>query len=195
MREIFIQRFDEEIRECSDFPGYWASNLGRIISAPKSFQSRQTQWIVLKSVMVGSIGRKYPAISTYINGHQQLVKIHILVARAFIPNPDNKPTVNHINGIKTDCKVGNLEWATMAEQNEHRLATGLYPLDEDWGIRFNGVGSHGSRRNPWMLRFRLPEGVKDKYFGCFPTKELARARRDFLCAFHGLNRPVIALAA
>src|ERR1019366_2272901 len=48
MRELFIQRFDEEIREIAEFPGYWASILGRIISAPKSIQSRKTEWTVLK---------------------------------------------------------------------------------------------------------------------------------------------------
>jgi DNA-directed RNA polymerase specialized sigma24 family protein len=59
------------------------------------------------------------------NGEKNQVKVHRLVANAFIPNPDDKKNVNHKDGNKVNNIVSNLEWCTHTENNRHAFAMNL----------------------------------------------------------------------
>lgn len=95
-------------------------------------------WITENALLVSRVRRKicsqvthiagYKTHCTRIGGRNGLLvnfRIHVEVARAFIPNPMNKPQVNHIDGIKDSNHVSNLEWVTNQENAIHALRIGL----------------------------------------------------------------------
>lgn len=61
----------------------------------------------------------------WLKGHCRKVLVHRMVAIKYIKNPEDKPQVNHINGIKTDKRVSNLQWVTRSENQHHAYKTGL----------------------------------------------------------------------
>src|SRR4051794_36187186 len=63
----------------------------------------------------------YVRIDLNINDIRTSIAVYILVARAFIPNPENKPYINHINGIKHDNRAINLKWVTPKENAERKV--------------------------------------------------------------------------
>ena len=71
----------------------------------------------------------YSYVSLQINGKSHRRRVHRLVAKAFIPNPESKTDVNHIDGDKANNRVENLEWCTASENLTHAYQTGLRSRD------------------------------------------------------------------
>lgn len=106
---------------------YQISDMGRIRSVlkviVKSDNSKYTRRSKVLKPDIKHDGYARGAVS--LVGKMIPYKIHRLVAIAFIPNPENKKTVNHINGIKTDNRAVNLEWNTQQENVTHSHKHGL----------------------------------------------------------------------
>lgn len=105
---------------------YQVSNCGRVKSLPRNGTIKEERMLKPR---VSKNGYLYVHLR---NGNiSKYVKIHRLVAEAFIPNPDNKPQVNHINGNKLDNTVDNLEWVTASENTMHAFKLGLFTITRD----------------------------------------------------------------
>lgn len=106
---------------------YDVSNMGRIKSlrrvTPHNTNRKER---ILKSDTWG----RYAQVSLYVNNINRVYKIHRLVAKEFIPNPNRKPYINHINGNRYDNRDVNLEWCTAKENVIHSFEklgrTGLF---------------------------------------------------------------------
>lgn len=102
---------------------YKISNFGRIKSLSRLIRkSNKNGNIISKNIILKPRIDKdgYLVSSLNKNGKYSTIKVHRIVAQSFIPNPDNKPNVNHKNGIKTDNRVSELEWNTISENQKHR---------------------------------------------------------------------------
>jgi hypothetical protein len=105
------------------FEGFYeVSNFGRIRRITRDIIEKNTgKHKVIKGRMLKPwINTKgYPSVTLSINSKVKYMRVHRIVARAFIPNPLNLPEVNHINEIKTDNNVSNLEWCTHLQNIRH----------------------------------------------------------------------------
>lgn len=68
---------------------------------------------------------RYRMVTGFVDGKQKAFLVHRLIAEAFIPNPDNLPEVNHIDGNPANNRAENLEWCTRSENANHAFRTGL----------------------------------------------------------------------
>lgn len=174
---------------------YLISSSGELKCLYKNFFGK------LKSQYVNYKGYCY--VSLYKNSSRINKRIHRLVAEAFIPNTENKPHVNHINGIKTDNRVENLEWATNIENRKHAVDNGLHKsygyssiliIDVDTGKEYKSLSEasdfcgwsrkwlskmlKGEIKNKTTLKFKqLQHGTKQTTN--YPRKGI---RNDEYCA-------------
>lgn len=98
--------------EWRDVPGF--EGLYKVTTEGKIYSLRRHKWITQTLDRYG-----YLKVVLFKNGKSTYTTAHRVVASAYIPNPENKPSVNHINEDKADNRVCNLEWVTVKENDNH----------------------------------------------------------------------------
>jgi len=103
-----------------DIPGYeglyQVSNHGRV----KSFHGGGESMIRQRTNLRG-----YVYVFLHANGNRKNSRVHRLVGEAFLDNPENKPEINHKDGVKNNNHADNLEWVTRSENQKHAYKIGL----------------------------------------------------------------------
>ena len=131
MEEIKV---GEVWKDIEDFSNYQISNFGRVKSKERitNVGIKNVKQITRKEKILKplKITKGYLGIRLYNNLNVKTFKIHRLVAKYFIPNPNNLSQVNHIDGNKTNNKVDNLEWCTQTQNIQHSYRIGLRNIDQ-----------------------------------------------------------------
>lgn len=122
---------------------------------------------ILKGRITGS---SYLRVQVCVRPYLKEHYIHRLVAIAFVPNPENKQQVNHINGIKTDNRLENLEWATPSENILHSFRTGLQKPSWPNGFPFR----HSSKK---IAAFDLDDNLLGNYDSISNAEQVLKISR------------------
>lgn len=164
----FVRYPDEEWRDIDGFDGrYQISNHGNIQHRVGGDAYGGYTYLMMRTV--NNVG--YRSVSLYVSPRKaRKYLIHQLVARAFIPNPENKPDVNHINGVKYDNFVENLEWVTPKENSEHAVRTGLISQAQVRQAQYSNRINNGTRMYcPELHKIFLGYKAVRKFFGISST--------------------------
>lgn len=107
----------EQWNDVRGFEGsYQVSNLGRVYSYKRN-----------KVLKACPNNQGYLTVNLYKNDKPTNYKIHVLVCSHFIPNTEKKKCINHMDGVKANNCINNLEWVTHSENTKHAFAIGLMP--------------------------------------------------------------------
>jgi hypothetical protein len=157
-----------EIEIWKDIPGYeglyQASSLGRIKGLPKKVRCNTGHTTTKECILKPTFKTGgYPFVVLYKDSRsKRSITVHRLIATTFLPNPENKDTVNHKNGIKTNNKVENLEWLTKKENINHAYRTGI------------AKGRQGEKHGRSKLTTDTVQTIRSVYkSGIYNTYELA----------------------
>lgn len=165
----------EEWKDIKGYEGkYQISNLGNVRSLWRYKPSGRGKYVSkevlvkeLKSIRSGSLG--YRIVTLMDDGKRDRRHIHRLVAEAFIPNPENKPNVNHIDYNPSNNNVNNLEWCTQRENVIHSVCN--FPKRKKCKTNCGEAHIHKTKYGTFLVRLGNPTRT-------FKTLEEAVVYRD-----------------
>lgn len=137
-------------REVKGYEGYYeVSNLGNVRALERIVCNGRIS--PAKNVTKRKDNYGYYHVGLNKNAKETTRRIHRLVAQAFIPNPENKPFLDHINTIRTDNRVENLRWVTPKENNENILSR----KKSEYTIRMNAFRGRVNKGTRPVLEYDL----------------------------------------
>ena len=137
-----------ETRLLKDFPNYCVTDTGEVYS----LDYNHTGKMHLISPRKTHKQDYYYSVGIFKDKKRYYKLVHRLVAETFIPNPENKPEVNHKNGIRTDNRVENLEWVTDEENIQHSYNVLHRPVTRPW------LGKYGKYHNSSKPVLQIKDG-------------------------------------
>jgi hypothetical protein len=151
---------EEKRKWIEGFEGlYWITSTGRVISAERYDRFNRKVGGELKSHLAGS---GYPFVCLFRKGKGTQRYIHRLVAKAFIPNPEGKPEVDHIDNNKRNNDVSNLRWVTHKENQNNTITRARMLEDTSRFISQKGADNPFSRK----VRMYSLDGEYARTFDC-----------------------------
>ncbi len=142
------------MRDIAGYEGKYAiTEDGRIYSYGKG-KGKNVDGIWLATRLSKSRGntrrindRVQAVVNLWADGKRKAKLVHRLVAETFIPNPESKPDVNHIDGDSTNNHVSNLEWVTKSENMRHAFDAGLLNLNTPEAIASRSANGYKTYQN------------------------------------------------
>ena len=132
-----------DIRQIKNYPSYYVTEDGEVYSKRG-----------VRKLKCTTDPNGYLRVFLLKDGHRFSASVHRLVAETFVPNPENKPEVNHIDGNKQNAKASNLEWVTHSENIRHSI----YVLGHDHITKIN-KGKFGKENHRSKTVLQIKNGV------------------------------------